>query len=401
MLILCGLLAGLLLAEVALRLAGYSYPVFYMPDTERGYALRPAMEGWYRKENEVYIRINSDGLRDREHSRAKPAGTLRIAVIGDSYPEALQVPMENAFWYVMEQKLQGCAAFAGQKVEVINFGVSGYGTAQELITLRKHVWQYEPDIVLLAMTTNNDISDNVLALKRTNQIPYFVYRDGQLVLDDSFLRTRSFRLQQSFLGRAGAWVRDHSRVIQAIHQGQTALKYYLAARRERARTQTAAALEAVPTEQKNAVNDAPAAEPGADIQVYREPSNEVWNNAWRVTEGLISMMRDDVRQHGAKLVVITLSNGIQVFPGPDGRQAFMRGLGVADLFYPDRRIKSFCEREGIPVITLAPALQAYADEHVVYLHGFGKDTGNGHWNQLGHRVAGEMMAQQLCEGKAK
>lgn len=73
-----------------------------MLDEARGYALRPGMEGWFRKEGESYVRINSDGLRDRQHTKAKPENTLRIAVLGDSYAEALQVPMEQAFWAVME-----------------------------------------------------------------------------------------------------------------------------------------------------------------------------------------------------------------------------------------------------------------------------------------------------------
>ena len=46
---------------------------------------------------------------------------------------------------------------------------------------------------------------------------------------------------------------------------------------------------------------------------------------------------------------------------------------------------------------LAPDLQSYADEHKVFLHGFGRDIGNGHWNEEGHRVAGELIAQKLCE----
>ncbi len=49
-------------------------------------------------------------------------------------------------------------------------------------------------------------------------------------------------------------------------------------------------------------------------------------------------------------------------------------------------------------MNLAPLLQTYAEQNNVYLHGFGSDIGNGHWNQLGHRVAGEIIAQKLCEG---
>jgi len=79
----------------------------------------------------------------------------------------------------------------------------------------------------------------------------------------------------------------------------------------------------------------------------------------------------------------------------------MKRLGVNDLFYPDNRIKQLCEREKIAVITLAPWMQTYAEQNKAFLHGFGNNIGNGHWNKLGHRVAGEFIAQKLCEGVLK
>jgi hypothetical protein len=408
--VLVALVVGLLIAEIALRIVGYTYPVFYTTDTVRGYALQPGVSGWYRKEGEAYVRVNSDGLRDREHEKTKPADTLRIAVLGDSYAEALQVPLEDAFWIVLEQKLQTCPAFAGRKkIEVINFGVSGYGTAQELLTLRERVWPYAPDIVLLALTTNNDITDNLRALKRTDEIPYFVYRDGQLTLDDSFRDTRAFRLRHSALNRAGRWIRDHLRVIQAFHQGHYALKNYLASKRAPAALALPALVSPVAYAQSpNAparTANAPAAvisdELGIDNLIYREPADDTWREAWRVTEGLLTVMRDEVQARGAKFVVVTLSNGVQVHPQPAAREAFLRRVGANDIFYPDTRIRSLGEREGFPVITLAPDLQQYAEQHQAFLHGFGRDIGNGHWNALGHHVAGELLAQKMCEVVAK
>src|SRR6185295_3673698 len=104
------------------------------------------------------------------------------------------------------------------KIEVINFGVSGYGTTEELLTLREKVWKYSPDLVVLAVTTNNDITDNSRALKKTDDVPYFVYKDGELTLDDSFRASRSFRFGNSALGRFGHWWRTHSRLIEAVVQ---------------------------------------------------------------------------------------------------------------------------------------------------------------------------------------
>ena len=86
-----------------------------------------------------------------------------------------------------------------------------------------------------------------------------------------------------------------------------------------------------------------------------------------------------------------------VFPDASAREAFARRVGAGDLFYAERRFKELGEREGFPVYNLAPDLQAYADRHGVFLHGFGAQRGNGHWNEEGHRVAGEMLTRRLCD----
>jgi hypothetical protein len=156
---------AILVAELGLRTAGISYPNFYQSDEHTGFSLRPGAEGWYRGEGEAYVRINRQGLRDREHSLTKPKNTFRIAILGDSIAEARQVALEVTFWAVLEQQLKNCPGLGGRDPEAINFGISGFGTAQELIMLRHRVWDYSPDIVILAFLTDNDISDNFRALQ--------------------------------------------------------------------------------------------------------------------------------------------------------------------------------------------------------------------------------------------
>ena len=408
LLVLIGLLFGLVVMEIALRVIGYSYPIFYTTDPDRGYALRPGVAGWYRREGGSFVRINSDGLRDREHAKAKPPNTFRIVLLGDSFSEAMHVPMEETYWSLMERRLKECPEFAGKDVEVINFGVSGYGTAQELITLRRRAWDYQPDMVILAMTTFNDITDNSPALKKTEEIPYFVYRDGQLVLDDSFLTSPTYRRLNSGWNRLGRWIRDNSRVIQAIHHAQFVFKTYMEARR----AQQALEQQRAEAQKAKSQNQQPQSEPSQGEQsqpkpqnvlidhlIYREPRDPVWVDAWNVTEALIRTMRDEVREHGAECLVVTVSNDVQALPNPKSRENFLRSVGGDDLFYPDRRIKSLGEREGFEVLNLAPLLQAYAEENNLYLHGFGRDLGNGHWNSAGHREAAEIITRRVCEMK--
>jgi hypothetical protein len=397
-------LVGLLIFEVFLRAAGYTYPLFYVPDETRGWALKPGVEGWYRKEGASFVRVNSEGLRDREHAKQKPAGVLRIALLGDSYAEALQVEQERAFWSLAERRLRECPALRGREVEVINFGVSGYGTAQELFTLREKVWDYAPDVVLLAVTTNNDLIDNSRVLKGTDEIPYFVPRAGGLALDDSYRRNSSFRWRLSAPSRAGRWLRDNLRFVQAVHQAHGAIKTALAARRQRQAEARAEETKAPARAHNDASaagqQAAPVAELGVANEIYREPSDAVWRDAWEVTEGLIATLHAEVEARGARFLAVTLSNPIQLHPEPAAREAFARRLGVSDLFYPERRFGALGAREGFTVLHLAPDMQRHADERRVFLHGFGRDLGNGHWNEAGHALAGELLARKLCEALA-
>lgn len=394
LLVLFGLVMGLAAAEVVLRIRGYSGPNFYRVDPLVGYAFRPNVEGWNWRENKNYVRINSDGLRDREHAKAKPANTFRIALLGDSYCAAMQVPMEKTFWYQMEQQLKTCPTMAGRQVELINFGVSGYGTVQELLTFRHKARAYQPDLIVLAVTTNNDPSNNVRELRRDDRSPYFKLQQGQLVLDQSFLSSRRFRIQQSLPVRAWNLIEDHSRVVQAINAARIVFRE----RRELRAAQQTGAAQPSPT---STATSPPARVEGDEIGVenvvYAEPRSAIWDEAWNVTEALIRQMRNEVQAAGAQFVVVTLSNPIQVHPNPNARGAFMRHVGATDMFYPDKRIENFCRREQIPVIVLAPELQAYAEQHQVFLHGFGEQIGNGHWNELGNQVAAGLLTPKVCE----
>jgi hypothetical protein len=136
------------------------------------------------------------------------------------------------------------------------------------------------------------------------------------------------------------------------------------------------------------------------VDIYHEPKNEVWKNAWQVTEALLLKMQDEVVQKGARFFVVVLSNDIQVNPNAAVRRKLSGNPEVEDVFYPDRRVERLCQGHGIPVLLLAPGFKEYAARHHVFLHGFKtsfRDTlGSGHWNRDGHRLAGETIARWLC-----
>ena len=375
--ILAGIIVALVAGEMGLRLLGIEYPPFYDYDAHVGHRLRPGIKGYYLKEGGGYVSINSDGLRDREHAITKPTNTLRIAVLGGSYSEAMQVNREEAFWAIMEKQLQSCDNLRGRDIEVINFGQSGFGTTQQLLALQHRAWKYSPDIVLLEFTSS-DVSDNTLALKKWDYLPYHVYQGDTLVLDDRRTRKKWIeKVENNRLRRTIFHWQINSRLSQVMRHGQKVFKEWR-------------------SRQKPGGSDGQGRGVVKNRAVYREPTSPDWQEAWRVTEGVLLLMRDEVVQKGAKFFVVMVAKGDQVHPDPKFREEVAKKIGVKDLFYPDRRIEKFCQRHRIPVLLLGPDFPAYATRHRVFFHGFGDNLGDGHWNQKGHRLAAEMLTKWLC-----
>jgi hypothetical protein len=368
---------ALVFLELALRLLGVSFQDFYKADPVRGVAHRPGARGWFRREGRQYIVINREGFRDREHPLVKPPGSFRIALLGDSFTEALQVRFEESFGAVLEHELARCPGFRGRNVEVFNFGVSNYGTAQEWLTLRDQVWAVEPDLVLLAFFSGNDVWDNSRALKNDPELPYFSIKDGSLTLDDSFKNSSRQRAERSTVRVALKNLIESVRLLQVIRQAWGVAR-------------------SKPTASGPATGDEFAGTE-AQRQIYREPTDPAWQAAWDVTERLIRLMNEEVRRRGADFAVVTLTNGAQVHPDPAASGRLLERLGTSDLDYPDRRIKALGDRGGFPVLNLVPPFRDHARATGDHLHGFPPGLGSGHWNEKGHALAGRLIAAWLCQ----
>jgi len=320
-LIPAGLVAGsvlsaVLLFEVILRVVGFSAPIWYRPDSHVGAVLRPGVEGWFEGEGRAYVRISSAGLRDREHSIEKPKDVYRLAVLGDSYSEAMQVDVKDAFWSVLEDKLTRCAYQPGKRIEVINFGVSGFGTAQEYLMLESAAMRYRPDLVLLQFMNGNDVTDNSIALNAERMRPYFLLdRRRELVLDASFAATEVFQRQSSVLMGFVRSTADYSRVLQMI---RAIIKRGVF---PRASADT-------------------AIEPGLKPAVLAAPRESSWEDAWAVTERLILAMNEYLERRGVPLVVVTTPFAIQVHPDRQVREGVI-SYGVSSYGYDIRVADEF------------------------------------------------------------
>jgi hypothetical protein len=251
--------AGLLLAagvfafaalEGVLRLSGYSAPFSYRPDPQLGWTLR----------------------QDRGYRLDKPDEAFRIVVLGDEHSEPKQ---GDAWWRLLEHELDGCSVAGGKRVEVLSFGVSSYGTAQELVMLESVAMRYRPDLVLLQVTPHNDPQNNSFALATDKERPFYrLDANGVPRIDESF------NTSPGFLRHAAPW----REVARQVGNRSRAVQW----------------LSMLPE---------PKHRPGVNKALLGPPPNELWEEAWKITEALIVRMDDYSRRNGAKFAVFSVNQG--------------------------------------------------------------------------------------------
>jgi hypothetical protein len=103
------------------------------------------------------FRVNAQGFRDDEdYQYQKRAGQRRVLILGDSHTQGFEVRQSATFAKVLEHRLRA----RGIDAQVLNTGISGFGTAEELMFLEREGMKYRPDAVVLAFFAN-DFDDSV------------------------------------------------------------------------------------------------------------------------------------------------------------------------------------------------------------------------------------------------
>ena len=142
---------ALLLGETAIRYRHHAWPFedeIHRLDhlTDRDAALR-----WRFSPTKGR---NSLGLRNREVG-PKPVGVCRILFLGDSLVWSGETSSGKLYTEVLEARLNDRLDGEATSFEVINAGVPGYTTYQELEFLKVYGLDMEPDVVVLGFVFND------------------------------------------------------------------------------------------------------------------------------------------------------------------------------------------------------------------------------------------------------
>jgi hypothetical protein len=349
---------SLLLAEAVLRVAGYT-PTPTRPDTLLGYRWRPHVHYRWRGEGASSGRTNTGGWVDVEHAPAKPAGVTRILVCGDSYVEALHVPLDSTFHRRLERLLD---ARTGRRYEVLAMGQSGMGTTQEYLVYQRYGAATSPDIVVLLFILN-DWGDNWKPLSPGDPRPYFVPSGDSLALDTSFASTPAFRhtVQWAPAKSASALVALATRVRQELQ----------------ARFRPTGA-------QLGLVQDTGWY---ARWNFHTPPLADTLA-AFQLTERILARFADEVRRDGRRFVLVAAGTGEQ-----EDRTLLAQGRRDPT-FDPDKTMRfldAVGARHGFEVVRLTPAFRE-ASAAGAPPFGFKVAGHYGHWNERGHALVAGVLA---------
>jgi hypothetical protein len=128
-----------------------------VPHPYRHHAMVPGSQAEIRQRDFAYIQhVNQLGLRGRETTEEKRAGTRRILMLGDSFTMGKGVEDDETFSVLVERSLQSSlATCGGPSVEVLNGGVDSYAPILSFLQLKHDLARTSPDLVVL----NFDHSD--------------------------------------------------------------------------------------------------------------------------------------------------------------------------------------------------------------------------------------------------
>jgi len=288
--------------ESLFAIAGVGGQEFMQIDHKLGTKHIPNKQVIWRMEGFSADKLNSFGYRDIEHTVAKPLGVKRVAVMGDSHSEGLQVPLQDTYARRLEESLNDSAHKTADKTnyEVLNFACSGYSTAQEYVQFSQEVVPYKPDVTVILMhwgnTTANIVDPNKRRLAQPR--PYFYLDSEGALKEDDSVSDWYYKpgAESEPLAKTIAFLQRHSRIYGVLCQTDLALNIN----------------ERLYWRLRGAVQRGITMAQGKNHKAEPPGPAYVEQDATEVTEALVVALSKECAKNGSKLVIMLL-------PDPSGK----------------------------------------------------------------------------------
>jgi len=375
---------GLFIAEVTVRKID---PYFFSYPTK---AFNPIL-GWtarpdslmYRQPGDSVVRYETNplGFRDRVQNiqnhvkdrQGKDHRIRRIAVIGDSFSESLQVDIPDTFWSRLKVRLNlGSVDYW----EVLNFGVSDYGTVQEYLCLKEFAMNFHPDIVILQVFPLNDIANNSLAMANiaSSNDAYRPYLDPEKGFNNI-----------THLNPVTSWLRCHSTVMRNLFsKGQ---KTFGPWGREMLLTTYKERMVYVRTVLKELDWPQDMDHTPLLFNTFAEPEHQLAmvREGWRATEVAITNIQAITSANDTELIILVVPHENQL---PPRVESISKRLNFdIDPLYAEKRIAQLVKGDHVSVIGLVDSFRTHSDVVIPYLEG--------HFNLATHDLVAGILERSI------
>ena len=290
------------------------------------------------------ISINAEGLRNPPLAMATPKGRRRVSILGDSF--VFGAALDEG------QTIPGqLRTLLGESYEAVNLGVEGYGTGTEYLLLEELAARgYQPGEAIVLVFFTNDILDNLgLEYGTGTPVPHF---------------------PRFWVDSTGA-LRHTRPENRQIDWGRTLEKRWMFIRYLRSRASNLVLANAWMLDVAGAL--------GLRPDLPRTPAvvegfySTGWEERWRETERILTCLSALARRLGSPLHIVFVPSPFQVVetlskmaarraPGDSVFAAFL-----ADVDRPQRCLREFCGRSGLPFLDTTPLLRTAARVRPPYL----------------------------------
>lgn len=353
-------------AEAFFNWCGVGQEEFLEPDPVFGCRHIPNKLVVWRMEGYSADTLSSIGAHDVEHAIAKPAGTYRIALLGDSATEGMQVSLADTYGRQLEHLLNAKGLNSkglAKRFEVINFACSSYSTGQEVLQFERQVKAYQPDLTILLYNRG----DNVENVRKPTKLdveprPYF-YIDqlGKLAQDNHVLVAQANKLQPD---KFADYLRRHSRLYGVLSHANLNLSisdgFYRKVR----------SLVLKPFQGRSA----------RKISQSEAPYPE--QESWPVTKLLLNRLAEDCQAAGSKLLIV-------IFPNLIGDMEFAQQ--GADLASQAATQASTANKQapGFALVDLTGPFKSHPDPNSLFL--------KYHFSAAGHAFVADQLDKELLK----
>ena len=315
--------------------------------------------GWWCKEgfcNEQHV--NSAGFIDDEFSVGKKEGEKRVLMFGDSFMEALQVPISSSAHRLLEDKLKT----VDKNFEVYNFGVSSYGTAQFFIALKKYAPIYNPDIVVFVIDLKNNLRELNPNLEFDECKPYFK-------LVNNTLEKLSFQCNRSTKAKIERFLRKSDFFVLI----KSKIDSY------RVRMNGKIKKDNLPL----------------GLNRYNKNDKE-FSKSFNLNEKLILEAKKYSSDIKSKFMIVVMYNDFEVY-SKEKEKLFLEYPELKgedwDLNYPHARTLNFCSLENISCLDLTKSFKEYVEKSGERVT-FEKDV---HLNKAGNKLTADEIFKFIVE----